>query len=180
MKVEYLSFVLAPGGVYSVPGDTGFTALGSDPLHPAPASPQLFQLVSFNAFRMDHVRTSSLMQMKSWRKPAFIQRLDIVDTEEDATDEHLDVFPLGVPEPVDILFEFTWQEWTEKLLTWSIGASSVAGCLRISSPLPAASHWTYGWDNASIFERVRMRVLYHASLPTLHLQISPQELGVSA
>ena len=109
MKVEYLSFVLAPGGVYSVPGDTGFTALGSDPVHPAPALPHLFQLVSFNAFRMDHVRTSSLMRMKSWRKPAFIQRLDIVDTEEDATDEHLDVFPVGVPEPVDILFEFTWQ-----------------------------------------------------------------------
>ena len=150
MKVEYIGFLLTPGGIYSVPGDNGFASLGSDPLNESNAPPKLFQLVSFNAVRMDHVHTISMMKMKSWRKLGVLQMLDIAPTAEDSPEEHLDVFPLGTPRPVDLVLEYSWEDWTQKLLSWSVDSSRLAGCFRITSPMPAQSTWTEGGTNASI------------------------------
>ena len=145
LKLDYLSTIFEPTGVYSVPQGTGFDELGAGRII---ARPQLFQVVSLKAFDMDHVNTAKVFAFKRWGMPGAIQRLDIhlrsaSDGGSDVVDNY-DVFPFGMPGSVDLLNGFSWKEWAEDLLHWSnVAMSDTPGCIHIAGPVKVSERpWT--------------------------------------
>ena len=149
LQIDYLSAVLEPNAVYSLPQDSGFHELGpTGSATGRPPPPRLFQLVSLKVFNMEHVKTAKLFAFSRWGMPAVLQKLDI-HTGSDSVGgsdviDNYDVIPSGMPESVDLLDEFHWKEWIEDLCHWSvISMSDTRGCIHIAEPMEVSSRpWT--------------------------------------
>ena len=144
LKKDFVSCLFQAGSFFSVPGQADVDRV--EELAPSvtsasapPKQPLVFQVISADFVDKKHVETDQMRLFRRFANPAFVQYYECWNLQKYPCD-HLDVYPSGPVEVIDLLKVASWDDLSLRTVCWGAAIESdIAGCTQLTHPTGVAS-----------------------------------------